>query len=253
VEVERDPHLPVVEVLMLPEIKVELLDLEDEDEEFIRGSEEEQDVVSEYNIKMEGEEVKMVQSHHEIQQESENYDDLTFDPEPVQGSDQASESDADWTAANNSQNGLTCQDCGKRGFSSKQALRHHTRQVHNPLRFHCPECDKHFKTKYQVIRHCLLIHKKDIQAYPDLQAKLPTAPRPSFKFTCQVCGSGFNTKKGLSSHVYIVHNPQRHTCPECGNRFKTMCGLKKHLVDIHKKDPSHSLPQEPRQKKKKAN
>jgi len=138
---------------------------------------------------------QVVQRDSNIEQKEENTSNLTFDPgqadsdsggaakadaknraRRLKSTSKASSSKQKAPDTNHpTQDGLTCQECGKSGFS-QTTLKRHAQKVHNPLRFHCPECDKPMKTKSNLKDHLLDIHNKHPNAYPDIQATAPITP-----------------------------------------------------------------------------
>ncbi|GFN80581.1 Zinc finger protein 652 [Plakobranchus ocellatus] len=78
----------------------------------------------------------------------------------------------------------------------------------------CPCCGKRLESRYALQRHISAFHP---EALP---------------FSCNICGKGMHTKRGLELHE-ITHGERKFICSICKSKFKFKHHLKGHLFNIH--------------------
>jgi hypothetical protein len=88
--------------------------------------------------------------------------------------------------------------------------------------FLCPECDKPFNQKSNMVKHYKTIHLETVV------------------IVCQECGRDFNQASALRRHIKIVHKKELpHACSQCDKRFALAESLKKHMEAIHLKSRAY--------------
>ncbi|XP_070572578.1 uncharacterized protein [Ptychodera flava] len=109
----------------------------------------------------------------------------------------------------------SCHVCWKK-LSSKLTLRKHMVVSHPEVRYSCTVCGEKF-TRDRFRRNHERIHRD--------------SPQP----TCQYCGKSFKTKKGVKSHIKMIHKQEftLFSCNICGKQFKFKHHLKRHMF-VHK-------------------
>ena len=90
--------------------------------------------------------------------------------------------------------GATCSNCSK-VFEAKVQLWNHIRDNHSPRLLKCALCGKKFTRKRDLERHLV----------PCAQGKGRKSTCQDPKFTCEMCGKGFDCKKRLAPHVRSKH------------------------------------------------
>lgn len=106
---------------------------------------------------------------------------------------------------------FTCHTCQER-FSSRASLSNHTKDFHSTSVFHCPECNKTFKTQKLLHLHRLRRHTVGDR-----------------EFLCPLCSKAFHVLKDLRRHMQ-THNPAgARECPVCHSKFKTDSTLRSHM------------------------
>ena len=78
-----------------------------------------------------------------------------------------------------------CDIC-KEKFTSRRALAHHVKKIHEQLRYECQECDELFTEKGAVRRHVKGVHK-------------------GVKYECDICDLKFSYANSVSKHKNNVH------------------------------------------------
>ncbi|GFR98393.1 zinc finger protein 580 [Elysia marginata] len=78
----------------------------------------------------------------------------------------------------------------------------------------CPCCSEVFESRNSLQRHISATHP---EALP---------------YTCNICGKGMHTKRGLELHEN-THGERKFFCPLCDSKFKFKHHLKSHLLKIH--------------------
>ena len=101
-----------------------------------------------------------------------------------------------------------CPLCG----ATVTSLSGHMNAVHADNRkFACPNCDKRFKSKYDLSRHRDNVHL-------------------GHKPACPYCGKHL---ANLDQHIRVVHKQIRFTCTICSKQLNTKADLRKHVDKIH--------------------
>lgn len=91
-----------------------------------------------------------------------------------------------------------------------------------PQEFLCPECEKPFNQKSNMVKHYKTIHLETVV------------------IVCQECGRDFNQASALRRHIKIVHKKElSHECNQCDKRFALAESLKKHKEAIHLKSRAY--------------
>ena len=86
------------------------------------------------------------------------------------------------------------------------SLNHH-KKIHYPAEktFDCNKCDKVFRSKPHLQRHCQTHNVDQVKA-----------------FKCFICEKCFQEKYNLKQHIDSVHHDiQKFTCNPCGKSFKS--------------------------------
>ena len=92
----------------------------------------------------------------------------------------------------------------------------------------------------ELLCHCC---NKVLESRQALQRHISTFHPETLPFTCNICGKGMHTKRGLELHEF-THGERKFMCPFCDSKFKFKHHLKGHLHNIHntKMCPHCSLP-----------
>ncbi|XP_055635705.1 zinc finger protein 658B-like [Toxorhynchites rutilus septentrionalis] len=117
-----------------------------------------------------------------------------------------------------------CPTCGLT-FDTVQEMRTHARTNHGeyPSLYECPKCPSKFKNKSGYTLH-LKSH------------------RDNTPFQCNVCDSGFYTRKYIRAHKAVYHNDSSadsaklHKCIVCSRIFASEAHLSHHLRYYHEDD-----------------
>ena len=114
----------------------------------------------------------------------------------------------------------TEQDC-QRVFGSKADLERHVMGVHMKLKTPCPECGQRIRVEL-LMKHVKVAH------------------RGIHNIKCQECGQGFQSQKGLSTHLRVQHRGTFIYCTatikkglECGKILHSEEGLINHVECKH--------------------
>ncbi|XP_055608473.1 zinc finger protein 700-like isoform X2 [Uranotaenia lowii] len=113
------------------------------------------------------------------------------------------------------------------GFKTLEALQNHENKNHGTqhevrakfksqvLKYQCTNCDRGFRSKYDLEDHDRYIHQK-----------LPGA-------VCKLCGKGFRSRSSLRKH-HLTHTRNfPFACHSCDKAFRDNCLLQKHLEKRH--------------------
>lgn len=165
---------------------------------------------------------------------------------------------------------FTCGECHLT-FSKISKLKKHSLEKHNkPLMLSCSVCQKEFRTKSKLERHCashekLVTHscedcgktfkyKRDMERHKEqhtdekkTKLKCNFCPREFFRkhdldrhienihpakapYRCELCLAGFGSAEQLEKHLPEHAATHPHICWECQRGFRTIQNLKRHLV-----------------------
>eukprot|EP00092_Neocalanus_flemingeri_P019359 GFUD01020969.1.p1 GENE.GFUD01020969.1~~GFUD01020969.1.p1 ORF type:complete len:694 (+),score=147.76 GFUD01020969.1:33-2114(+) len=106
-------------------------------------------------------------------------------------------------------------------LKTRNSLSRHISVVHlDEKKFDCSDCDKHFATKADLVKHKKATHEEDKNEL----------------IACDICNEKFKVCY-LKRHKYYKHTPNnlpKH-CNECGKEFKTREIMLKHVKKIHLK------------------
>ena len=137
-----------------------------------------------------------------------------------------------------------CKICGKI-CADHSLLRAHSRLVHSPRTFVCPEdqCAKSFKSKEGLKQH-LLVHS-GVKNFICSQCGYAVRTRHHLKLhilkkhtemkktiPCEVCGKLFRHISNLKCHFYThkARLEREHRCEPCGLTFRTQKSLDSHMA-----------------------
>jgi len=136
-------------------------------------------------------------------------------------------------------------DCDFVG-KTKQTLLDHQKSHTKP--FECKDCEKKFRTKYELKEHRLIQHenpnafqckvcKKSLRSKYSLNYHLQThEENPAKPFKCLKCQQSFRLKDHLKLHQQYMHSDSKpFACDLCPKRFSIIHQIRKH-IEIHKKE-----------------
>ena len=110
---------------------------------------------------------------------------------------------------------LKCDQCDFKTTTTSKLKTH--LMVHlNERPFECPDCDKSFRNKVQLIEHSNIVHKSEQ------------------KHSCSECCVSFSTLSQLSKHQKAKHFKKTFQCQHCDSTFTSNSNLKDHISNIHK-------------------
>ena len=121
-----------------------------------------------------------------------------------------------------------CEFYAVKAFSSKKALRMHTRKAHegsgyahngggNKIEretFMCSQCGYQTVNKNMLDRHIKVTHE-------------------GLRFSCSQCEYKALTSQGLQYHIESFHEHKKYICPHCGDMLASKPGLKSHIKVVH--------------------
>ncbi|XP_059219177.1 zinc finger protein 729 [Stomoxys calcitrans] len=116
--------------------------------------------------------------------------------------------------------------CCNRKFVSRTHLREHVMYHLQPSVFQCNVCGASCSSHGVLIQHQQKWHPEFVE----------------FSHNCQLCGKTFETQKGLSTHMTVMHNGEisnkksKYKCSICHRVYGTWESLWKHKRLVHKKD-----------------
>ena len=124
--------------------------------------------------------------------------------------------------------------------------------MHNGVKYPCPECGKQFSQKGAILTHYRSVHEKREQKYvcedcgkemKDInvyRAHKYDKHVDISKKTCDVCNSVFASVTGLRKHQKAKQGKcnekdplLQHNCPECGKYFEKKGNMKVHVKTVH--------------------
>ena len=66
----------------------------------------------------------------------------------------------------------------------------------------------------------------------DLRAHFSQVHGDQMRYTCSLCGKGYNTSSGFKSHI-LAHQGTTFDCPICKCKISTMSHVRRHMKRIH--------------------
>ncbi|KAG8247946.1 Zinc finger and BTB domain-containing protein 41 [Homalodisca vitripennis] len=141
---------------------------------------------------------------------------------------------------------LTCHICERQFTQLKYLLSHQqTHILSEPVS--CDQCDKHFKRRYDLLRHkrrshadnavyeCDICHK----TFNDrtVASKHRLIHTDDFKYCCEVCNRPFKYVHDLKRHRSIHFDEKPFDCEICGKKFKHKSNLKTHQATHYSTKP----------------
>lgn len=176
---------------------------------------------------------------------------------------------------------FTCGECHQT-YSKISKLKKHSLEKHNkPLMLSCSVCQKEFRTKSKLERHCashenstthsckdcgktfkykrdMLRHQEHHTDEEKTKLKCNFCPREFFRkhdldrhvenihpakapYRCELCLAGFGSAEQLEKHLPEHAATHPHICWECQRGFRTIQNLKRHLV-LHSDERPFSCP-----------
>ncbi|XP_058830508.1 GDNF-inducible zinc finger protein 1-like [Topomyia yanbarensis] len=156
--------------------------------------------------------------------------------------------------------------CDKDSFKSLQELKRHTLTDHrksvtintlrnkhgilnhiqhsDPSRFQCAICQKSFKTKYTLERHCSIVHGIEKSkrfrcdqcdaSFHEL-SELKDHREIHEKLECHICHQVYLTKTALRKHLSRIHETTKENfiCDSCGEGYRNISLLNRHISRTH--------------------
>ncbi|KAK7475534.1 hypothetical protein BaRGS_00033223 [Batillaria attramentaria] len=130
--------------------------------------------------------------------------------------------------------GMTCEKCGhwcpNRVAVMLHDKGHKLQQVREKRAegakagFICLQCDKVYRSKRNLDRHTAHAHSQN----------------RTYKFTCEFCGKGVDSKSLLQDHIALHHlGIKRYTCEHCDQRFVCRPTLRRHVLREHARDQQY--------------
>ena len=89
--------------------------------------------------------------------------------------------------------------------------------------FACPRCQRSFVTKCGLKVHVDTIHKKQ------------------YRYRCETCGKGFDSRCLYYDHVAAHTGVKRHTCSMCDMKFMNKSTLKVHVLHFHPNEAANII------------
>jgi hypothetical protein len=139
--------------------------------------------------------------------------------------------------------------------NSPYDLNNHIKRIHNPTKpFECPNCDKKFKRRCDMVNHNSSVHS-DIKTYVKcpvcnkiilergLQSHMINrhSEKAQLKpFECSICGKRERYERALQRHIDAVHEPKDrgviYQCPECPASFYRRRDMNMHSFEHYSGD-----------------
>ena len=150
---------------------------------------------------------------------------------------------------------LECDLCGKKVATKIEIRSHIFRHQWDNLdrAFHCNQCEKKFKCKYQLSKHFDVVHDPNInlvceicsrivKGHATLASHLKTHQKinDEDKLPCTICGQLLKNKKAHTRHMRMHKEAlQDHICPQCSKNYPHQDALKKHIRAVHEAIRNH--------------
>ena len=129
-------------------------------------------------------------------------------------------------------------------------------QERKPKPHGCPECDKRFRKKSNLLGHMRRIHegkmKKKIYKCSicsstftrNMSLTNHMATIHNIDYQCTICNEAFKTNVKLTRHLKLKHNVRKSfDCPRCDSTFSVRNSLKTHIARVHEKKKPHLCPE----------
>ena len=148
-----------------------------------------------------------------------------------------------------------CSICSS-SFTRNMILTNHMTTVHNIDYHSCPECDKRFRKKSNLLGHIGRVHegkmKKKIYKCSicsstftrNMSLTNHMTTIHNIDYECTVCNLTFKTNPQLKRHLKLEHNVQKSfECSTCNATFSVRSSLKKHIATVHEKKKPYLCPE----------
>ncbi|KAL9700491.1 hypothetical protein quinque_003932 [Culex quinquefasciatus] len=139
----------------------------------------------------------------------------------------------------------SCDTCGLQ-FKDVTALRSHLRSHADVRNFKCPDCDKTFKFRKDVVRHKKAVHanerftckycSKSYVRNDKLRQHIERSHDLQTYFLCEICVKSFPTKEQLQEHKGHHAAPRAHQCATCMVTYPGKKELKAHQCITYRDD-----------------
>uniref|UniRef100_A0A8D8CEK3 Zinc finger protein 786 n=1 Tax=Culex pipiens TaxID=7175 RepID=A0A8D8CEK3_CULPI len=139
----------------------------------------------------------------------------------------------------------SCDTCGLQ-FKDVTALRSHLRSHADVRNFKCPDCDKTFKFRKDVVRHKKAVHanerftckycSKSYVRNDKLRQHIERSHDLQTYFLCEICVKSFPTKEQLQEHKGHHAAPRTHQCATCMVTYPGQKELKAHQCITYRDD-----------------
>ncbi|CAH1774275.1 unnamed protein product [Owenia fusiformis] len=108
----------------------------------------------------------------------------------------------------------TCNICGKE-LASKRILRSHMKTHSDQKDFQCGECGREFNVRRNLLRHIMLVHKRNEIDF----------------MSCPHCERKFSARSNLAQHIKTVHEGQggKMICEICNLKFRRKAEFDLHM------------------------
>ncbi|XP_033845258.2 zinc finger protein 11-like [Periophthalmus magnuspinnatus] len=127
----------------------------------------------------------------------------------------------------------TCPVCEK-SFLRAAAMRRHleTHSENRELKYKCSNCDKRFRDQYDMTRHNMRVHEKEVGSPPTAEDSVDS--NTSENKHCGLCGKYFARYVDMERHMKSHSDDRPYSCPFCKKKFKNPYILKRHQSKICK-------------------
>ena len=132
---------------------------------------------------------------------------------------------------------FVCSDCNKT-FKTTYDLRRHFRRVHSSIKgYQCEECPITIKYKDNLKKHVEQVHRHNKSKHKTSNVSHKDRINAHYnerKFDCWKCPRSFIKKSYLQAHVEQVHEGLRkYNCDQCDKNYKNSSSLHAHKKATH--------------------